>query len=85
MVFVNVNQVIQDHDVIFHVCFFHLKKSKIIEDFILADLCAGINCNYGTCYEGRCACPEGYTGYYCETPRMKRIFVISRIFISCKS
>ena len=35
--------------------------------FILADHCAGVNCNYGTCYEGRCTCSEGYTGPYCDT------------------
>jgi hypothetical protein len=54
--------------------------------YFIADLCAGINCNHGTCYEGRCSCPEGYTGYYCETSGMKRIFLINKnlfLFFEC--
>ena len=47
--------------------------------FILADHCAGINCHYGTCYEGRCSCSEGYTGTYCENLSMKITFFVFEI------
>ncbi len=53
---------------------FLFEKERLVDVSVLADLCAGVNCIYGTCHEGRCTCYEGYTGYYCETPRMKRIF-----------
>lgn len=73
MVFVNAIPVIRVLDVKFHV---RLKSINIIQSsyndlfFILADRCAGVNCHYGTCYEGHCSCSEGYTGPYCETASM---------------
>jgi hypothetical protein len=78
-VFVNVMEVILVHDVTYHVSLYKKKRlSNCLVSFfffyIIADLCAGINCIYGTCQEGRCVCSEGYTGYYCDTPGMKRIF-----------
>lgn len=48
-----------------------LKNKEEKEMIISADLCAGINCNYGTCYEARCTCYEGYFGDYCDAPGMK--------------
>lgn len=88
-VFVNVIKVILDHVVMLHVSFFLLlkktKKNSIINsNFILADLCANVNCNYGACSEGRCSCYEGYTGYYCDTPSMILFFKEISVFYSFK-
>jgi len=61
------------HVVMLHVSFFLIKKTNepTISNFISADLCVSVNCNYGQCQEGRCACYESYTGDYCDTPSMK--------------
>lgn len=69
MASVNATQVIREHGVIFHVSVQrHRWPSVSFTWLFLADLCAGVSCNYGTCHEGRCSCTEGYTGYYCDTP-----------------
>ena len=69
MASVNVTQDIREHGVIFRVSVQRNRWSSIsFTGLLLADLCAGVSCNYGTCYEGRCSCTEGYTGYYCDTP-----------------
>lgn len=66
----NVIQDIQALDAILHVGFFLFSFCLIFQSsnrFLLADQCAGVICNYGTCYEGRCSCSEGYTGPFCDT------------------
>lgn len=79
MVFVNVILVTPEHDAIFHVdsidAFIeHASRSLLSSLLFIADACAGVNCNYGTCIEGRCTCSEGYTGPYCDTiSKMKEI------------
>ncbi len=76
-VFVNVMEVIPEHVVMLRVSiYFFLFKKQInyFKYYIIADLCSGIYCNYGTCYEGRCSCQEAYTGSYCDTPSMKKRF-----------
>ncbi|MCB0567933.1 MAG: hypothetical protein H6573_32215 [Lewinellaceae bacterium] len=47
------------------------------------DPCMDVYCeNGGTCDEGRCDCPEGFTGAYCETELLPKYFRAERVVVS---
>ena len=42
----------------------------IITSSCKKNACSGINClNTGSCSNGKCTCPSGFTGTYCEIPK----------------
>jgi hypothetical protein len=49
------------------------------------DACKDITCQHGgSCVNGFCSCPSGYTGTYCETPNLTAVVFTNNTFTPVK-
>lgn len=47
--------------------------------------CRGVDCNTGICVEGRCVCPKGLEGEFCETRQTTKFTGIYNVVETCNT